>query len=82
MYKLQPTCQFHQGNKPVKIKFVATTFAYKPVNDKFAQSTGNKSVDNLLQTCCQQAVAIYANASRYRLFVTSLLQDVKRIVAA
>ena len=39
----------------------------KPVDNKFWQSTCNKSVDNLQPTCRQQAVASYANASWYRL---------------
>ena len=76
-------------NKPVQIRLVATchlqTFynlLKKPVDNRFGQSTCNKSVDNLQQTCPQQAVTIkpceeiLISACRNK-----LLQDVKRLMA-
>ena len=44
------------------LQLVETT-CNKPVDNKFRQSTGNKSIDNLQQTCHQQAVASHANES-------------------
>ena len=73
--KLQQTCQFHQvptsllksGLLQLIIYRLVTTLVEttcsKPVDNKFRQSTCNKSVDNLQQTCRQQAVASHANAS-------------------
>ena len=52
------------------LQLVGTT-CRKPVDNKFGQSTCNKSVDNLQQIYRQQAVASHANASRYQLAVTS-----------
>ena len=52
------------------LQLVKTTSS-KPVDNKFWQSTCNKSVDYLQQVCRQQAVARHANASWYRLVVTS-----------
>ena len=72
------SCQFHQALQTF-YQLVETTCS-GPVDNKFWQSTCNKSVDNLRQTCRQQAVASHANASWYRLVVTSLLQDVNRVV--
>ena len=59
-------------NKSVKIRLVATChlqtcynllqqLAASHEDNKFEQSTCNKSVDNLQQTCPQQAVASHAN---------------------
>ena len=42
-----------------------------PVENKFWQRTCNKSVDNLQQSCLQQAVTSHVNASWYRLIATS-----------
>ena len=53
----------------------------KAVDNRFWQSTYNKSVHNLQQTCRSQAVASHANASGYRFVVRSLLQDVDRLGA-
>ena len=47
------------------------TACNKPVDNKFGQSTCNKSVDKLQQACRQQAVTSHANASWYRLVATS-----------
>ena len=53
----------------------------KAVDNRFWQSTYNKSVHNLQQTCRSQAVASHANAPGYRFVVRSLLQDVDRLGA-
>ena len=56
--RLQQTCQFQKVAKsPLKsdlLQLVETTCS-KPVDNKFRQSTCNKSVDNLQQTCQQSA---------------------------
>ena len=44
------------------LQLVETTCS-QPVDNKFTESTCNKSVDNLQQTCRQQVVAIHTNAS-------------------
>ena len=63
---MQQTCQFHQ----------VTTSCSKPVDNEFWQSTCNKSVDNLQQTCRQQAVVSHANASWYRfVYTVNIFQD-------
>ena len=63
------------------LQLVETT-CNKPVDDKFGQSICTKSVDNLEQTCRQQAVATRKPCD---LILKSgccnkLLQDVKRLV--
>ena len=51
--------------------WLVETISSTPVDNKFWQSTCNKSVDNLQQTSYQEAVVSHANASWYRLVVTS-----------
>ena len=79
--KLQQACQFYQVAtsllKSGLLQFVicrlVTTcwnnllkqLAEGPVDNKFGQSICDKSVDNLRQTCPQQALASHANASWY-----------------
>ena len=62
--KLQQACQFHQvATSLLKSGLLQFVICNKPVGNKFGQSTCNKSVDNLQQTCRQRAVASHANAS-------------------
>ena len=92
LYWLVVTCATNLSvssscNKSVKIRFVATCHLQTCSNllkqlaaslwiTSFLQSTCNKPVHNLQQTCRQQAVASHAN-----LLITSLLQDVNRLAA-
>ena len=51
------------------------------MDNKFEQSTCNKSVDNLQQTCHQQAVASHAKRILILVWCNKLLQDLNRLVA-
>ena len=75
-------------SKSVKIRQLVicrpleTTCWSKPVDNAFWQSTYNKSVDNLQQTCRQQAITEYVNADpEIGSLITGLWQDVSRLSA-
>ena len=71
--KLQQVCQsqaFCNLSFADLLELVETTGS-KPVENKFAQSTCNKSFDNLQQSGRQKVVVSHANATLYRLVVTS-----------
>ena len=56
-------CNLSLANSYILSKLVTCR---KPVDNKFRQSTCNKSFDNLQQVCRQQAVTSHVNASLYR----------------